>query len=75
AADTRLAGGDNHRWASRASSVVTMLAGAALGTWFLRYSVMLPLAICSLVSAFCAVTVYIGVRRSEEEALLASESP
>jgi uncharacterized membrane protein YoaK (UPF0700 family) len=65
AADTRLAGGDNHRWVSRASSVVTMLAGAALGAWFLRYSVMLPLAICTLVSALCSVTVYVSVRHEE----------
>ncbi|MGH9461820.1 MAG: YoaK family protein [Vicinamibacteria bacterium] len=74
AADSRLAGGDSQRWVSRASSVVTMLAGAALGAWFLRYSVMLPLAICTLVSALCAVTVYVGVRGSEEQAL-ASQSP
>ena len=62
AADTRLAGGDNHRWASRASSVVTMFAGAAIGTWLLRHSVMLPLAIAGAVSVLCAVVVYLEVR-------------
>jgi uncharacterized membrane protein YoaK (UPF0700 family) len=62
AADTRLAGGDNHRWASRASSVATMLAGAAIGTWLLRHSVMLPLAIAGTVSSLCALVVYLKVR-------------
>jgi uncharacterized membrane protein YoaK (UPF0700 family) len=62
AADTRLAGGDNHRWASRASSVVTMVAGAAIGTWLLRHSVMLPLAIAGVVSGLCALVVYLEVR-------------
>jgi len=68
AADSRLAGGNNQRWASRASSVVTMFAGAAVGMWLLQHSVMLPLALSGVVSAPCAVAVYVGVRRDEARA-------
>jgi len=68
AADSHLAGGDNHRWASRASSVVTMFAGAGVGAGLLRHSVMLPLAIAGALSVFCAVVVHVHVRRSEATA-------
>jgi uncharacterized membrane protein YoaK (UPF0700 family) len=62
AADSRLAGGNNQGWARRAASVVTMVAGAAVGGWLLRYSVALPLALCSAVSGVCAVAAYYGMR-------------
>lgn len=68
AADSRLAGGDNQRWVSRASSVATMFAGAAVGTWLLRHSVMLPLAVSGGVSALCALVVYVALRRAEAAA-------
>ena len=62
AADSRLAGGNNQGWARRAASVVTMVGGAAIGGWLLRYSVALPLALCSAVSGVCAVAAYYGMR-------------
>src|SRR6267378_670376 len=62
AADSRLAGGNNQGWARRAASVVTMIAGAAVGGWLLRYSVALPLALCGAVSGVCAVAAYFGMR-------------
>ena len=65
AADSHLARGDNQRWASRGSSVVTMFAGAAVGTWLLTHSIMLPLAVSGIVSGVCALVVFLQVRRGE----------
>jgi len=58
AADSTLAGGSNPGWARRTTSVVTMLTGAAVGAWLLTYSIALPLAVSSAVSAACAIAAY-----------------
>src|SRR2546430_1444240 len=55
-------GGGRGGGARRAASVVTMVGGAAIGGWLLRYSVALPLALCSAVSGVCAVAAYYGMR-------------
>jgi len=65
AADSHLAGSENQRWVSRASSVVTMFAGAAVGTLLLRHSVMMPLAIAGGVSTLCTALVFVKVRGGE----------
>jgi uncharacterized membrane protein YoaK (UPF0700 family) len=44
ASDSSLAGGANPRWRSRVAAVITMFAGAATGSMFLRYGVFAPLA-------------------------------
>jgi uncharacterized membrane protein YoaK (UPF0700 family) len=58
AADSTLAGGSNPARIRRIASVVTMFAGAAVGAWLLRYSIALPLAVGSVVSATGATIVY-----------------
>jgi uncharacterized membrane protein YoaK (UPF0700 family) len=60
ASDSSLAGGSNPRWRIRATAVVTMFAGAAVGAILLRFGVFAPLAASSLV-AF-AVLAWISAR-------------
>ena len=55
AADSRLAGGDSPRWQRRSVAIVAMLAGATAGTLMVIHSISLPLAVCSLITAGCAV--------------------
>jgi uncharacterized membrane protein YoaK (UPF0700 family) len=62
AADSALAGGSSPGWPRRTASVVTMVGGAALGTWLIQDSVALLLAVCGGVSALCALAAYFGVR-------------
>ena len=56
AADSRVAGGDNPRWQRRLAAVVAMLAGAAAGARMVMRSISLPLAVCSVITAGCAIT-------------------
>jgi uncharacterized membrane protein YoaK (UPF0700 family) len=65
AADSVLAGGSNQGWSRRAASVVSVLAGAAMGAWLLRFSVAWPLAVCSGISGGCALAAYLGLARQE----------
>jgi len=53
AADSRFAGGTSPRWRRRLLAILLMFAGAALGTLLLRRSVVLPLAIATLLSICC----------------------
>jgi uncharacterized membrane protein YoaK (UPF0700 family) len=62
AANSTLAGGSNRGWPRRTASVVTMCGGAAVGAWLLTYSVALPLAVSSAVSALCSVAAYFETR-------------
>jgi uncharacterized membrane protein YoaK (UPF0700 family) len=61
AADSTLAGGSNTGSSRRIASVAATIGGAALGTWLLRDSLMLPLAICGAISGVCAFAAYFGV--------------
>ena len=63
AADSRLAGGSNQGWATRAASIGAMFAGAAVGAWLLGYSLALVLALCAVVSTACATAALVGGRR------------
>jgi uncharacterized membrane protein YoaK (UPF0700 family) len=55
AADSRFAGGDNPRWQRRLAAVAAMLAGAFAGARMVTRSISLPLAICGVITATCAV--------------------
>ncbi|HEX3579606.1 MAG TPA: YoaK family protein [Thermoanaerobaculia bacterium] len=59
AADSRLAGGSNPQWKTRAASIVMMCAGAAAGALLVRYGVAAPFAASSIV----AFAVFVGMRR------------
>jgi len=54
AADSRLAGGDSARW-RRSVAIAAMLAGATAGTLMVIRSISLPLAVCSVITAGCAI--------------------
>jgi len=69
AADSTAAGGSNQGWSRRTASVVSVLAGAAMGAWLLRSSVVWPLAVCSGISGGCALAAYLGLAREEPAAL------
>lgn len=66
AADSSLAGGDNLRWQRRLAAIVVMLAGAAAGARMVVRSVSLPLAVCSVITAGCAI-VYFQIRSKERQ--------
>src|SRR5258705_2481007 len=53
AADSRFAGGASPRWRRRLLAVLVMFAGAASGTLLLKRSLVLPLAIATLLSICC----------------------
>jgi len=53
AADSTFAGGTNPRWRRRLLAVLMMFFGAAIGTLLLRNSLLLPLAIATLLSICC----------------------
>jgi uncharacterized membrane protein YoaK (UPF0700 family) len=53
AADSRFAGGTSPRWRRRLLAVLVMFAGAWSGTLLLRHSLVLPLAIATLLSICC----------------------
>jgi uncharacterized membrane protein YoaK (UPF0700 family) len=55
AADSRLAGGDSPRWQRRVAAIVAMAAGAAAGARMVMHSISLPLVICSVITAGCAI--------------------
>jgi uncharacterized membrane protein YoaK (UPF0700 family) len=53
AADSRFAGGTSPRWRRRLLAVLLMFTGAGLGTLLLGHSLVLPLAIATLLSICC----------------------
>jgi uncharacterized membrane protein YoaK (UPF0700 family) len=55
AADSTLAGGNNPRWGRRAAAILAMLTGAIAGTSMLTYSVAVPLFVCGVITAICAL--------------------
>ena len=55
AADSSLAGGNNPRWGRRAAAILAMLTGAIAGTSMLTYSVAVPLLVCGVITAICAL--------------------
>ena len=65
AADSRMAGGDNPRWQRRLAAIVAMLAGAAAGALMVIRSIWVPLAICSVITAGCAITHLIDSKRRQ----------
>jgi uncharacterized membrane protein YoaK (UPF0700 family) len=66
AADSRLAGGDSPRWQRRSVAIVAMLAGATAGTLMVTRSTWLPLAVCSVITAGCAIAhMHINSKRSQ----------
>jgi len=66
AADSGLAGGDNPRWQRRLAAIVAMLAGAAAGARMVMRSISLPLAVCSVITAGCAIAhMHIVSRRRQ----------
>jgi uncharacterized membrane protein YoaK (UPF0700 family) len=68
AADSSLAGGTNAGSTRRIAAVAATIAGAAMGTWLLRDSLALPLAICGAISGVCAVAAYFGLAGGRETA-------
>ena len=66
AADSRLAGGDSPRWQRRSAAIVAMLAGATAGTLMVVHSISLPLAVCSVITAGCAIAhMHINSKRRQ----------
>ena len=66
AADSRLAGGDSPRWQRRSVAIVAMLAGATAGTLMVIRSISLPLAVCSVITAGCAIAhMHINSKRRQ----------
>jgi hypothetical protein len=61
AADSSFAGGTNPRWTRRAIAVVSMLGGAWLGAWSLRFGLATALALALAVDAASAALL---LRRS-----------
>jgi uncharacterized membrane protein YoaK (UPF0700 family) len=55
AADSWRAGGDNPRWQRRVAAIVAMIAGAVAGARLVIRSISFPLAICSVITAACAI--------------------
>ena len=53
AADSRFAGGTSPRWGRRLLAVLLMFFGAVTGTLLLRRSLVLPLAIATVLSICC----------------------
>lgn len=66
AADSSLAGGSNPNLLRRLGSVVMMFGGAVLGALMLRSSVLLPLAVCSVVAGTCAAVVVLQFTESAQ---------
>lgn len=67
AAESSLAGGSNPRIARRIAAVLTMFAGAAIGTLLLRFGVAVPLLL-SGVCVLLATTMYAAVPTSTASA-------
>ena len=66
AADSRLAGGDSPRWQRRSVAIVAMLAGATARTLMVIRSISLPLAVCSVITAGCAIAhMHIHAKRRQ----------
>ena len=55
AADSRMAGGNNLRWQRRCASIVAILCGAMAGARMVAHSISLPLFVCSVITAACAL--------------------
>jgi len=66
AADSRLAGGGSPRWQRRSAAIVAMLAGATAGARMVIRSISFPLAVCSVITAGCAIAhMYINSKRRQ----------
>jgi uncharacterized membrane protein YoaK (UPF0700 family) len=65
-ADLSLVGGTNVNWGRRLGSVLTLLAGAALGAWFLRFSIARALGAAAAISGLCALVTYFAARHEWE---------
>ena len=62
AADSSLAGGDNHNWKVRSVAVAALLAGAAGGALLVRISIAGALAACTAMSGGWALAARFGAR-------------
>ncbi|MGR4064410.1 MAG: YoaK family protein [Vulcanimicrobiaceae bacterium] len=56
AADSSLAGGENPRWARRASAIVTMFGGALLGAWIVLHAGV-PVALLAAAAIVAAAGI------------------
>jgi uncharacterized membrane protein YoaK (UPF0700 family) len=65
AADSALAGGTNPRAGRRGASVLSMFLGAAVGALLVRYSLVLPLVVSSVVSSSCAIAIALTLRDAD----------
>ena len=66
AADSGLAGGSSPRFRRRVSSILTMLAGAALGAWFLRAGVVWVVGSAGAVEVVAVVLLLRALGRRRE---------
>jgi uncharacterized membrane protein YoaK (UPF0700 family) len=67
AADSSLAAGSNQRWQRRLLSILLMFLGAAVGALLVKHSLVLPLAVATLLSFGClALLCAVGVRAGTE---------
>lgn len=60
--DSMLAGGTNQGGHRRLGFVMSVLAGAALGAFLLRFSAALTLGVAGAASAICAAAAYLNTR-------------
>jgi uncharacterized membrane protein YoaK (UPF0700 family) len=58
AADSTFARGDNPRWQRRFAAVLSMLGGAAAGTFLMQRSIALPLGVCAAAAGGCALVSF-----------------
>jgi len=66
AADSSLAGGANQRWQRRVAAIGALLVGAAAGAHMVIRSSSFPLALCSVITAGCAIAhMQINSKRSQ----------
>lgn len=59
AADSSIAGGSNQRWQRRFLSILMMFLGAAVGAVLVKHSLVLPLAVATLLSFGCLALIWV----------------
>lgn len=64
AADSSFAAGSNQRWQRRLLSILLMFLGAAVGALLVKHSLLLPLALATLISFGCLALSFVSARPS-----------
>ncbi len=64
-ADSRVAGGDNRNWRRRGLSIGLFVVGAALGAFLLRFGVVWPLVVTSVLFTLAMWPLLFGVHESK----------